>query len=88
MGPANDNAHRALADAGAVHEGFVGQVHQVVDHEAVVALDGDQLAVASPLGIVVPVHVGHERRIRLGGIAGPDPHKAMPLDNRKRAYAG
>jgi hypothetical protein len=26
-----------LADAGGVHVGFVGQVHQVVDHQAVVA---------------------------------------------------
>ncbi len=52
----------AAADRRAVHEGLVRQVHQVVDHQPVVALHGDALAVAGPLGVVVPVQVGHQRQ--------------------------
>jgi hypothetical protein len=79
--------HFAVADRRAVHEGLVRQVHEVVDHEPVVAVDADHLAVAGPGGVVVPVHVGHERGVGLGRIAGPDPDEAVLLDHRKVAHA-
>ena len=77
-----------VADAGAVHEGFVGEVHQVVDHEPVVALHVDGLAVAGPLRIVVPVHVRHQRGIGQRRIAHPQPDEAMPLDHGIGAHVG
>ena len=76
----------AVADAGAMHKSFMRQVHQVVHHQAVVALDGYQLAVARPGRVVVPMHVGHQRRVGFGRVAWPDPHKTVPLQNRKTAH--
>ena len=77
-----------IADAGAVHEGLVGQVHQIVDHQPVVALHMNGLAVAGPGRIVVPVHVGHQRRVGQRRIAHPQPDEAMPLDHGIGAHAG
>ncbi|MCY1553122.1 hypothetical protein D9M68_895740 [compost metagenome] len=51
-------------------------------------MDADHLAVAGPGRVVVPVHVGHERGVGLGRVAGPDPHEAVLLDHRKAAHAG
>ena len=78
----------AIADARAVDEGLVGQVHEVVDHQPVVAFHGDQLAVAGPGGIVVPVHVGDLRRVGERRVAGPHPDQAVALDHRKGAHRG
>ena len=77
-----------VADAGAVHEGLVGEVHQIVDHEAIIAFHMNGLAVAGPGGIVVPVHVGHQRRVGQRRIAHPEPDEAMPLDHGIGAHAG
>ena len=77
-----------VADAGAVHEGLVGEVHQIVDHQAIVAFDVNGLAVAGPGRIVVPVHVRHQRRIGQRRIAHPQPDEAMPLDHGIGAHAG
>jgi hypothetical protein len=46
---------RALADALPVDEGLVREVHQVVDDQLVAAFQVDQLAVAGPGGVVVPM---------------------------------
>ena len=49
----------AVADARAMHECLVGQVHQVVDNQSVVALHVSGLAVSSPGRIVGPMQVRH-----------------------------
>ena len=80
--------HGALANAAAMHKGLMCQVHQVVDHQAVIAVDGDQLAVTGPGRVVVPVEVGHQRRVGLGRVAGPDPDEPVLLNHRVAAHAG
>ena len=60
-----------IADAAAMHEGLVRQVHQIVDDQPVIAFDVDGLAVACPGRIVVPVHVGHQRGVGHCRIAHP-----------------
>ena len=77
-----------IADAGAMHESLVRQVHQIVDHEAVVALHMNGLAVAGPGRIVVPVHVGHQRRVRQRRIAHPQPDETMAFDHGIGTHAG
>ena len=77
-----------LADAGALHEGLVGQVHQLVEQQAIVAVHADHLAVNGPGRGVVPVHVGHQRRVGQRGFVGPDPDETAPLNDRKTAHAG
>ena len=60
-----------IADAPAMHERLVRQVHQIVDNQPVIAFDVNCLAVSGPGGIVVPVHVRNQRRVGHGGIAHP-----------------
>ena len=79
--------HRAVANAGAVDKGLVGQVHQVVNHQAVVTFDVNHLAVAGPLGIVVPVHVRDQGRVSLGRVTRPHPDKTVTFKHRKAAHA-
>ena len=71
-----------LADAAGVHIGFVRQVHQVVDHEAVIGLDVVEPTAKGPVGVVVPVLVGNGGGVGLGGVTGPDPDKAVALHRR------
>ena len=77
-----------VADAGAMHEGFVGQVHQIIDHQPVVASRVNGLAIAGPFGIVVPVHVRYQRRIGQRRIAHPEPDETMSLHHRIGSHAG
>lgn len=58
-----------------MHEGFVRKIHQVVDHEAVVAFHLNQPTVGCPGRIIVPMHVGNACRIGKGGITRPDQMK-------------
>ncbi len=62
-----------LADARSVHLGFVGQVHEVVDHQSVVALDIKQTTAVGPVVADSPIQVGDQGRIRLCLITRPDP---------------
>ena len=71
-----------------MHKGLVREVHQIVDHETVVAFHMNGLAVAGPVRIVVPAHVRHQRRIGQSRIAHPEPDEAMTLDDRIGAHAG
>ncbi|MNT08681.1 hypothetical protein D3C72_1434300 [compost metagenome] len=80
--------HGVLTDGRAVHEGLVRQVHQVVEHQLVVAVGVDHLAVAGPFGIVVPVQVGDVGRVGQGGIAHPHPDETVLLDRRIATNAG
>jgi len=64
-----------------MHVGFVGQVHQVVDHQAVVALDVKQAAPVGPFIAYRPFQVGDQRRVGLILIAGPDPDESVALDH-------
>jgi hypothetical protein len=66
-----------LADAGRVDVGLVRQVHQVVDHQPVVALDVIEAAAVRPVGAVGPGQRMHQRRIGGALLARPDPDKAV-----------
>ena len=79
---------RVVADARPVHELLVGEVHEVVDDELVAAVDVDRLAVTGPLGVVVPVQVGHEVGVGERRVARPHPHVAVPLDHRVGVHGG
>ncbi|MNO24381.1 hypothetical protein D3C76_142030 [compost metagenome] len=91
---AGDGGHRRclvdllLADAGRVHIGFMGEVHEVVDHQAVVATDVEQPAAVGPLIIHRPFQMRNQRRVGLRLVAGPDPDEAIALDGRKGLVAG
>src|SRR3990167_4957633 len=76
-----------LADARCMHIGLVGQVHQVVNHQAVVAVDVEQTAAIGPVRAVGPFQVMDQRRVGLLGIARPDPDKAVTLFYRIAADA-
>ena len=58
-----------LPDAVGMHIGLVGQVHQVVNHEAVVALDAAHPATKDPLAIIGPMqfrqHCAQQQPCRL-----------------------
>ena len=87
-----DCLHRCLrdvlvADARCVDKGFVRQIHQVVDEQPVIAFGEHGLAIAFPFGIVVPMHVGYQRRVGQRRIARPDPDKAIAFDNRIGPHA-
>ena len=77
-----------LADAGGVHIGLVRQVHQVVDHQAVVAGNVVQPAAVGPLGVVGPGQVVDGGGVGLVGVAGPHPDEAVALHHRKAARLG
>ena len=73
----------SLANAGGMHIGFMGEVHQVVDHQAVVTRN---VVLPSPVGpsrIVKPFKDGHFVGIYFGSIARPDPDKPVTLNDRK-----
>ena len=72
-----------LANAGGVHIGFVRQVHQVIDHQAVIAGNVIMPAAVGPVRIFKPFKHGHGRFIGQVGVARPDPNKTVTLDHRK-----
>ena len=80
--------HGAVADRGTVHIGLVRQIHQVVDHQPVVALGVDVLAVRRPGRVVVPVQVRDQSRVGQRRVAHPQPDESMPLDQRIGPDAG
>ena len=78
-----------VADAVGMHVGLVRQIHQIVDHQAIVAFEAiERAALAFPFGAVVPVKVRQDGGIGSRGIAGPDPDQPMPLDHGIGAHAG
>jgi len=68
-----------------VQEGEVRGVEQVLDHQQVVGIDVQVAAAEAPAGIVQPMEVLDQRRVRLGGVAHPDPEPVIFFDNRVRA---
>ena len=80
--------HGAVADRAAMHEGLVRQIHQVVDHQAVIAGHANHFAVCRPGWIVVPVKIGHQCGVCQSRVAGPDPDEAVLFNHRKTAHAG
>jgi hypothetical protein len=38
-------------------ESFVGEIHQIIDNEPVIAFQRQKLAIAGPSGIVVPTQI-------------------------------
>ena len=84
--------HRGLGDvlvtdARCVDERLVGQVHQVIDEQSVVAFGVHGLPIAFPFRIVVPMHVRHQRWIGQRGVARPYPDETMAFDIRERFHA-
>jgi hypothetical protein len=77
-----------LADAGGMHVGLVREVHQVVHHQAVIALHVVQAAGIGPVRVIGPFEVMDLRRIGQARVAGPDPDETMALGHRKAADAG
>ena len=75
-----------LADARRVHELLVSEVHEVVEHELVVALGVDRHAVARPSGVGHLLHVGDAGGVGEGRIAEPDPHIAVAVDDGERGH--
>src|SRR5271166_858903 len=72
-----------IADAAGMDIGLVGEIHEIVDDEAPVALEaGERAAFASPFGSVVPMEIGHFSGVRERRVARPDPYQPMPLDYR------
>ena len=49
---------RQIADGGVVHEGEVGEIEQIIDHELPVRLDVQIGALGAPVRIVEPMEVG------------------------------
>ena len=84
----SDSRQRVVPDARPVHELLVRQVHQVVDDQLVAAVDVDRLAVARPVGVVVPVQVRHGVGVGQRRVAGPHPDVAVPLHHRVGVHRG
>ena len=76
-----------VADAGRVNEGFVREIHQVVDEQPIVAFREHRLAVACPFGIVVPMHVRNQRKSASAGSPGQTQTKRYALRQDKSAPA-
>ncbi len=77
-----------LADAGRMDIGLVGQVHQVIDHQAIVAVDVVQPAAIGPIGAFRPFQAGYQRGVGLFFRARPDPDEAVPFLHREATDAG
>src|SRR5215218_5893183 len=79
---------RLVADAAGMDIGLMRQVHEIVDHETVVAFQAVEGATLThPIGAVVPMEVRDLGRVRQSGISGPEPNETMPLGDRIRADA-
>ena len=63
--------HGLVADAAAMHECLMGEIHQIIDDQPVIAFDMDGLAVSGPRRIVIPAHVRNQRRVGHRRIAHP-----------------
>ena len=75
-----------LADARGVHELLVSEVHQVVEHELVVAGRVDELAVAGPVRVGHLAHVGNRVGVGESGVADPHPRVAVSIDDREGGH--
>ena len=81
--------NRFISDAANMDVGLVRQVHQVVDHQTIVAFKTVKgTAFADPVGAVIPMEIRQLGRIREFGISRPHPDKTMPLDGRVCTDAG
>src|SRR5690606_18188060 len=77
-----------LTDAVGMDIRFVRKVHEVVDHEPIIAIDVIQAAAIRPLVAYCPVQVGNKAGVGQSRVARPDPDKAIPLLDRITFYAG
>ncbi|MNN47123.1 hypothetical protein D3C81_1615290 [compost metagenome] len=64
-----------------MHVGFVGQVHQVVDHQPIVAIDVEQPAAVGPFIADCPLQMMDQCRVSLVLLPGPDPDETVSLFN-------
>ena len=70
-----------LPNAGAMHIGFVREVHQIVNHQAVVTRNVVLPSSVGPSWIFKPFKDGHFVGIGLGRITRPYPDKAIALND-------
>ena len=77
-----------LTDGVRVQVSLVGQVHEVVDHEPVIAFDVVQPTAVGPLGVIGPGQMVDLGGVGLLRIARPDPDKTVALHHGIRPYGG
>jgi hypothetical protein len=68
-----------LPDTACVNIGFMGQVHEVVDHQAITASNVRQPSSERPVGVVIPFLMRDGRSVGERGVARPDSDKAVAL---------
>ncbi len=68
--------------------GFVSEVHQVVDHQAVIALNVKQPSAIRPLITHSPFQMRNQGGIGLVPLPRPDPDESVTLDGGKGLVAG
>src|SRR5439155_13937789 len=74
-----------LTDARRMDILLVAQIHEVVDHQPIVASDVKEPAAIRPLAVFGPSEVVQSGGIRARRIPRPYPHKPVALDDRKSA---
>ena len=72
-----------LPDAAGMHVGLMGQIHEVVDHQPVIAVDMVEAATVRPIRTLGPFEMVKLRWIRARGVARPDPDEAVTLHDRE-----
>ena len=74
-----------LPNRAGMHIGLVGQVHQVIDHQAVVARDVIKPTAISPSRVIEKLKLRNQVFTGLVSLPRPDPDKAIALDHRETA---
>ena len=77
-----------LADTRSMHIGFMRKVHEVIDHEAIVAVDMVTPAAIRPFRTHGPCQMRDLRGISQARLARPDPDEAITLHHRETTDAG
>ena len=83
LGDARHFVDFLLANRAGVYIGFVGQVHQVIDHQSVITGNVIQTAAIGPSGVVEKLKLRNQIFTGLVSLSWPHPHKAITLDHRK-----
>ena len=85
LGDARHFVDFLLPNAAGVHIGLVRQVHQVIDHQAVVARDVIKPTAISPSRVIEKLKLRNQVFTGPVSLPRPDPDKAIALDHRKTA---
>ena len=93
MDPGPDDAGHLLhlgvaTDCARMHVCQMGEIHQVIHQQLPAGIERVIETAPYPLLVHVPGVTGNQCRIRLGGIAHPDPHERVLLHRGETADAG